>query len=815
MSHTDGRADLTNISHFIRSYQSVSPLKLGELWAVPIMVGLALIENLRRVSNRIVWRRRQQDWAQDWSQQFLRAVQKDPKSPITVLADLVRSHPPMSAPFLAELTAGLQGMHPAVGLVINWVEQELSERGQTLELIHQAESHDQAADHASISNSITSLRNLSTIDWKDFVESLSAIEAVLRRDPQDVHARMDFGSRDVCRREVEDLARRSRRSEETAVAETAVGMATERQAGARAGPREGTVGYYLTGRGRLELESRIGYRPDLRRRVGRLLSRRALGGYLAAIGLLSAALGLAVFWDFGQGPHWAWLAGAIVAVGLVASRSAVSLVNWVTVLLVPPRSLLRLDFAKGIPSDCRTAVVVPAMLSSPETVEKLLEQLEIRYLANRSSNLLMVLLTDFPDAPRESMPEDQSLLDAALAGVRRLNEKYAVANQAVFLLLHRPRLWNPAEGRWMGYERKRGKMEQFNRLVRQGIADPFSVIEGETEGLRNVRYVITLDADTELPPTSAWKMVGALAHPLNRPRVDVQRRRVEEGYGVLQPRLAVSLPASQRSFFARLYAGDVGLDPYTREVSNVYQDMLGEGQFQGKGIYDVETFDLVIGDRFPRNRILSHDLIEGCYARCGFLNDVELLEDHPSRYLADVSRRRRWARGDWQIARWLLPSVPGPDGKRCRNPLGALARWMILDNLRRTLMPLALMAALLLGWFGMPETAGAWTALLLAIYFLPDLLKTLRAIFVKPRWLHWTNHSRHVAARELRAWTVNALDLPLIPFQACTYLGEILRTWWLLLVSHRHLLEWQTASDAETGVRTGLAGTFLAMWTAP
>jgi hypothetical protein len=315
--HTDGRVDIENISHFIRSYQSISLLKLGELWAVPIMVGLALIENLRRVSNRIVWRRRQQDWAMDWSQQFLRALEKDPKSPITVLADLVRSHPPMSAPFLAELTANLHGMHPALGLVINWVEQELSERGQTLELIHQAESHDQAAVHASISNSITSLRTLSTIDWKDFVESLSAIEAVLRRDPQDVYARMDFGSRDVCRRDVEDLARRSGK-EETAVAEMAARLAAERQPGPQppgrgmpavpgAGPREGTVGYYLTGKGRLELESRIGYRPGLRRRVGRLLGRRALRLYLAAIGLLLATLSVAVFWGVGRGPHWAFL----------------------------------------------------------------------------------------------------------------------------------------------------------------------------------------------------------------------------------------------------------------------------------------------------------------------------------------------------------------------------------------------------------------------------------------------------------------------------------------------------------------------------
>jgi cellobiose phosphorylase len=824
VSHTDGRVDAENISQFVRSYQRVHPLKLGELWAMPIMVRLALVENLRRVSRRIAWRRRHGDSAMDWSRRFIQAVGQDPKSLITILADFVRSEPLLSAPFLAELTSSLQGTHPGMGLVIHWVEQELSERGQTLELIQQAESQDQAADHASISNSVTSLRQLTRIDWRDMVESLSAAEAILRQDPGGVHLLMDFSSRDLCRREIEGLSRRSGQEEQD-VARTALRLASERVGVPGIDPREGTVGYFLIGDGRAQLEAEIRYRPYLRQRVGRRLRRRALPLYLLAIAMLTAGLSLAVMFvvESGRSPGtagspwpdgWWWLVLTSLAVILVASRTAASLVNWCVSLLVPPRPLPRLDFSKGIPEAYRAAVIVPAMLSSATTVDKLLDNLELRYLGNRSPNLLMVLLTDLPDAHQEQMPEDEALLDRALGRIRELNAQYAVAGHTAFFLLHRPRLWNPSQWRWMGFERKRGKIEDFNRLVLTGAAQPFSLVEGDIAQLRGVQYGIVLDADTQLPPQAAWKMIGAMAHPLNRPHVDLTHQCVTRGYGILQPRLAVSLPQSQRSCFASLFAGDVGLDPYTREVSNVYQDLFGQGQFVGKAIYDIKAFDTAVSTRFPENRILSHDLIEGCHARCGFLGDVELLEDHPERYLADANRRRRWTRGDWQIARWLLPAVPGPGMTWRRNPLPILAKWLILDNLRRSLVAAAMLAAFLLGWFGAPSAALTWTAMLVGVFFLPDFLRSVRTLASKPRHLNWSTYLPYAGIRELRGWAITLLELLLTPFHAAIYLVEILRTQWRL-ITRRNLLEWQTASDAGSQAGTTLASTFLAMWTAP
>ncbi len=371
------------------------------------------------------------------------------------------------------------------------------------------------------------------------------------------------------------------------------------------------------------------------------------------------------------------------------SQLAVGLMNWLSALLVKPNALPRLDFSSGIAPECRTTVAVPTMLKSDEGIDQLIETLEIHFLANRDEYLHFALLTDFADASAEVMPGDDELLERARAGIERLNREHAPERGDRFFLFHRPRRWNHGEGVWMGYERKRGKLEDFNAVLRGGSRECFSGIVGDLAILPSIRYVITLDTDTHLPREAAWRMVGAMAHPLNRPVFDTARGIVTEGYGILQPRVSVSLAGARKSWFVRLWAGEVGMDPYTRQVSDVYQDLFGEGSFIGKGIYDVDAFRRAKEGRFPENTVLSHDLLEGCHVRSGLLSDVELYEGHPSRYNVDVARRHRWIRGDWQIIQWLLPRVSAAGGRRARNPLSALSRWKILDNLRRSLVPAA------------------------------------------------------------------------------------------------------------------------------
>ena len=799
--HSDSQVDPDNLSHFIRAYQTVHPLSLGELWAVPIMLRLSLIENLHLVAQRIAWRRSQRDAALVWANRFLQVVESNPRQFVTTLGDFVRAAPALTPPFVSELVANIDGVNPALGLALNWIEQELAEHGQSIDHTQQGENQAQAANHVTTGNSITSMRALAAVDWKEFVESLSATEAILRRDPTGVHPLMDFRTRNRYRTQVEKLARHARRSE-VDVAETVVAMAAERrQAGADR--RECHVGYFLVDAGRRDLERRLRCPIPVFRHLGRFLKRRPLALYLTAFVSLTALLTL---------PFAALLACALPSWGgalllavtaFALTRPALSIVNWLLTICVPPDSLPSLDFDKGLPDDQRTIVVVPTFLGPPAASARLLEDLEIRFLANPIPNLQFALLTDFPDADTETLPADRAWIDAAVQGIRRLNRRHAPGGDPRFFLLHRPRTWNPAEGKWMGRERKRGKLDDFNRLVVEGRTDAFAVIEGDPARLRDMRYAITLDTDTQLPPGSAARLAGAMAHLLNRPGLDPASRLVTSGYAILQPRLAVSLTSARQSFLSRLFAGEVGIDPYTREVANVYQDFFGRGQFVGKGIYDIHAFHAATRDRFPDNRILSHDLIEGCHARCGFLSEVELVENEPSRYLVDVNRRHRWTRGDWQIASWLLPRVPAPDDRRVPNPLGRLARWMIFDNLRRSLLPLAWLLALGGAALAAPAAAPFWIGGLLVAFVLPAALRSGRALLLKGRQVPLTVHLRKAAAAEARGWALDLLELLFTPHHALVYLDAIVRVF-IRLHTGRHLLEWQTASHTEKTARTSL-----------
>ena len=510
-----------------------------------------------------------------------------------------------------------------------------------------------------------------------------------------------------------------------------------------------------------------------------------------------------------------WLLALIgVPLLLSASHLAVALVNWLVTLLATPHLLPRMDFSGGIPPESRALAVIPTMLTSAQNIEDLVEALEVRFLANRDEHLHFGLLTDFRDAPEETLPEDEPLLRLAQKRIQELNEKYRGPKADTFFLFHRPRRWNPREQIWMGYERKRGKLADLNSLLRGDSGDRFSLIVGDIAVLSKVKYVITLDTDTQLPRDSAWQFVGAMAHPLNRARYDEDRQRVGDGYGILQPRVAVSLPGVNRSRYAQLFGSEPGIDPYTRVVSDVYQDLFGEGSFIGKGIYDVDAFERALKGRFPENRILSHDLVEGCYARAGLLSDVLLYEEYPSRYLADVSRRHRWIRGDWQIARWLLPGVPGLEGRRRKNPLSGLSRWKIFDNLRRSLVPAALTLLLLLGWTVLPPP-WLWTLAVIGTILIPPWMASLLDLFQKPGDVLLRQHLAATVRSAGRHSAQAAFTLACLPYEAFFSLDAIVRTAWRMWVTHRRLLEWNPSSGSGRQSRTDLAASWGTMWIAP
>ncbi|MGB9129221.1 MAG: cyclic beta 1-2 glucan synthetase, partial [Thiobacillus sp.] len=562
ISHMDGRVDSDNATQFVAAYQTVEPLKLGELWAFPIMLQLALLENLRRVGVRIAQRREERDAAITWADRMLATAESEPKQLIQLLAEFANADVPLTAPFVEEFYDRLQAQGPAMAFVQTWVEQKLLEQGVTATELSEAAGRTAAANQISIANSIGSLRFIGTMDWKQYVESLSVVEQTLREDPMERYASQDFATRDRYRHVIEDVARGSTCSE-MAVAREAIALA--QAAAAQRSPRDRSahVGYYLIDRGRPHLERAVGCRLSLISRVRRASRHVRLPLYLGPIlllTLLATAIVLSALGGFeADDARIGFLALPLV---IAASALAVSLVNLLVTLVLPPRALPRMDFSRGIPDSHRTMVIVPTLLASPQDVDDLLEAMEIRYLGNRDPNLFFALLTDFRDAPEETLPDDDALLAYARAAVEALNETYRDDRPCIFYLFHRPRVWNPFERVWMGYERKRGKLEQFNARLRGEAQTAFSDIVGDQSILPSIQYVITLDTDTQLPRDAARTLIGNLAHPLNRPVYDAARGRVVEGYAILQPRASISLTSAGQSRFTRLFAGDAGLDPY-------------------------------------------------------------------------------------------------------------------------------------------------------------------------------------------------------------------------------------------------------------
>jgi cyclic beta-1,2-glucan synthetase len=814
ISHGDGRVDPENLSSFVAAYQTVTVLKLGELWAIPIMLRLALIENLRRVGARIAAGRTHCNRADSWADQMTEIAEKDPKSLILLIADMARSSPPLVSSFVAEFARRLQGQSPALALPLTWIEQRLSESGLTIEQLVQAENRQQAAEQVSISNSIGSLRFLAAMDWREFVETMSAVEHTLREDPGGVYEKMDFATRDRYRHGVEKIAKSSPLSE-SEVARRAIQLTREGAAGKGGDDQSAHVGFYLIDNGLPQLERSAEVRRSPFEAFRRLSRQFPLLFYLGIITLITAIFTGSLLAKAHAMGAQDWLIALIgLPLLLGASHLAVALVNWLATLLVTPHLLPRMDFSGGIPPESRALAVIPTMLASAQNVEDLVEALEVRFLANRDEHLHFGLLTDFRDAPEETLPEDESLLRLAQERIQELNEKYQGPKSDTFFLFHRPRRWNPQEQIWMGYERKRGKLADLNSLLRGGSMDRFSLIVGDISVLSNVKYVITLDTDTQLPRDSARQFVGAMAHPLNRPRYDEDRQRIDVGYGILQPRVAVSLPGMNRSRYARLCGSEPGIDPYTRVVSDVYQDLFGEGSFIGKGIYDVDAFERALKGRFPENRILSHDLVEGCYARAGLLSDVLLYEEYPSRYSADVSRRRRWIRGDWQIARWVLPGVPDLEGSRRKNPLSGVSRWKIFDNLRRSLVSAALTLLLLLGWTVL-SPPWLWTLAVIGTILIPPWMASFLDLFEKPGDVLLRQHLAATVRSAGRHSAQAAFTLTCLPYEAFFSLDAIARTAWRMLVTHKRLLEWNPSSGSGRRNRTDLAASLGTMWIAP
>ncbi|MBV9182251.1 MAG: glycosyl transferase [Acidobacteria bacterium] len=656
------------------------------------------------------------------------------------------------------------------------------------------------SEAASIGVCVRSLREINQVHWKEVLEPQIAFERVLREDPAGAYANMDFESRNFYRERLVKIAERTDLTEIEVAFEalTLARAAAERKAeDPRLRARESHIGYYLVGEGGAELRARVGFRPTLAHKVRGFLRNHPDEFYLPGIEILTFVIMSAIVLLLTSRftPPGLILFSMLVLL-LPCSQAAVQIMNYLTTALLRPQILPKLNFSKLIPPECTSLVAVPALLLNEKQVRHLVQDLEVRYLGNHDPNLHFALLSDLADSPVPAR-EDDPLVDLCAELIKQLNEKYAGQQSGSFLLLHRHRVYNPREKVWMGWERKRGKLMDLNKLLTSNY-DSFPVKAGDLSVLTKIRFVLTLDADTELPRGSAQRLIGTLAHPLNQAIIDPEKNIVVAGYGVLQPRVRVSVQSAARSRLANIYSGQTGFDIYTRAVSDVYQDLYGEGIFAGKGIYEVETVHRVLDRRFPQNALLSHDLIEGAYARAGLVTDTEVIEDYPSHYSAYNRRKHRWLRGDWQITSWLFSRVPDETGHRVANPISLVSQWKIFDNLRRSLVEPATFLLFVLGWLVLPGSPRAWTLATTSILFVPVWFEFFFTLV------------RSVAERKLSVareavsslFTTNIsvlLTLIFLPHQTLVSLDAVVRTLVRRLFTRQRLLEWETAAEAELG----------------
>ena len=814
ISHSDGRVDVSSLAGFIANYQTESILTLGELWAIPIMLRLAVIENLRRVAGKIALDVIDQNLADHWTDKMIATVKDDPGNLILVIADMARSKPVLDSHFVACFARKLQGNGPALALPLSWIEQQLSATGNTSSDLVLQENQKQAADQVSVRNSIGTLRLIGSTDWRDFVESLSTVEQVLRADKTGTYPLMDFATRDRYRHVVERISKSCSLSE-TEVAQKALGLTEQNGNGDTGSRKKLHVGYYLVSEGLEETEHVCSVHYTLQKKLKRAVGKAPVFLYTFSIFFLALLFTAGLFYAAYYQIHHSWkfltLTALLSFFGCL--QLAVSLINWLSTILVEPQLLPRMDFSKGIPAECRSLVVIPTMLSNETYIEELIEGLEIRYLANREANVHYGLLTDFTDANVPTLPEDDNLVALVKKRIEELNEKYQTYQKDTFCLFHRSRTWNPTENKWMGYERKRGKLSALNAFLRKRGRNEFSMIIGDEETLVDVKYVITLDSDTQLPREAVWKFIAAMAHPLNHAVYDPQKKRVTGGHGILQPRVEPSIPKTTTTLYLRMQGSLLGIDPYTRVSSDVYQDIFGEGSFIGKGIYDVDVFENVLDGVFPVNRILSHDLLEGCYVRSGLLSDVYLYEEGPAQYQTDVKRHHRWIRGDWQIGVWMLPFIPNANGHLKKNKLSALSRWKIFDNLRRSITPLALTLLLLMGWFVLPFP-WFWTLVITIIILLPLMAAAGWQLLNKPEDISITSHLVEVGTSVRDVLIRFVFGIAVLPYEAYNNLDAIARTNWRMIISKKKLLQW-TPSAASRNRRNNILSAYSKMWITP
>jgi cyclic beta-1,2-glucan synthetase len=814
VSHTDGQISESEINRFLCAYQTGGTLTDRELWALPTVLRLSLVENIRHLCETIQTTRTWWQKADDLTDAWLEHGVDDQIRATRLIQDTLKSGEEANPSFVEHLFFRLRRSGLSYAHLLRIMDESLMKYNTTTERLTQTEHGVQSLHTQSMGNAITSLHTLSSMDWSAVFEAASSVEQMLQTDPDGTYPLMDHPSRNHYRRRVEELAA-LHGVPELHIAREAIALA----AGAPLQPDNVCsrhVGNYLFGKGLTALEERQA-QQGFPQRGRRALSTHASGIlYIGSIGLITLFLtaGAIAFAHLATGgkPVWLWMLSGL-AVLVPASEIATGLVNWVVCKALKPAFFPRLEFKDGVPEACSTIVVVPTLLPDEDRVDELLRGLECHYLSNRDDNLYFALIGGFMDADRPNPKHDRAIVEAALSGVVALNRKYAGPGPDRFYYFQRENQFNKTNNKWIGWERKRGALMEFNELVQGSRETSFTYASHIDPPFGCVRYIITLDSDTLLPMGMARRMIGTMAHPLNRPVIDPVRGVVVAGYGLMQPRIDVELESSNRSHFSRIFTAQEGLDPYANAISDVYQDLFGEGIYTGKGIYDLDVFQKILKPAVPDNTILSHDLMEGSYVRTGLVTDLKLVDAHPSKYNSHAARQHRWVRGDWQLLPLLFSTILNSLLHRVRNPLSLLSRWKIFDNLRRSLVTPSLLLLAGLSFTILPGGILFWLGIFLLAQGVPLLTALAESLFTRKRGSAGIRKYMPTMIGMKAALLQRLLLLAFLPHQAWSMLVAITVTWTRVRITGKNLLQWVTSADVEKNQKN-TPGAYLRMMVA-
>ncbi len=802
VAYTEARIEAHTLEDFLKAYQNKKTLNMEEIWNIGIFLQIAIIETIRGVCEKIYSVQMQKYKVEDIIERLVEYKeihdQKFREKPKNIIK--INEVGQMKYPFIEYMSYRLKRYGKKAASYLEILEEQVMKMGTTVSEVIKKEHFDIAVRKVTIGNCIKSIKEIQRMNFLEIFENINGVESILKKDPALIYENMDYKTKAYYRNKIKEISKKTKISELYIT-----GKALELAQDNEKEEKKSHIGYYLISDGIKDLYK------TLQTNKKPYLPKHKVTKYITAIFLLSAIISaLLSFYIYIQTN----LILSIIIFFLTyipATQITTELIQAILNKIVKPTLIPKMDYSNGVPKEQATMVIIPTIVDSAKKVKDLVSKLEVFYLANKSENIYFTLLGDTTSIDKEKESYDEEIIKAGIQAVENLNKKYPDENMGKFQFIYRKRFWNESEKAFLGWERKRGLITQFNEYLLENIENPFlaNTIEAERKKglIPKIKYIITLDSDTNLVLNSGLELIGAAAHILNKPQLNKSEDAVISGHAIIQPRVGIDLVSARKSIFTKIFAGAGGVDSYANAISDIYQDNFAEGIFTGKGIYDLEVFSKVLKDEIPENTVLSHDLLEGSYLRCGLSSDIFLLDGYPYKYNAFITRLSRWIRGDFQIVRWLMPNITTSSGEKKKNPLNALSKFKILDNLRRSLVEIQILATIIiLTIYKLTLGTKIWPVItaMFIVTILPTILDIFR--YVSQKEYKQINHKYFVKNIPLLKASIlrGILTLSFLPHKAYISLDASIRSIYRMAISKRNLLQWTTAEEAEKNGKTDL-----------